>query len=156
MNYKSMIETTIKNGGGEKVMWQSVETTEKAMEYIRDNNPAMYDCLMRELHESINGKHYDKEFAEADVAAIHYTDKEGNEHSGAYWTMEQVKDATASMTFPDDTTDYDKFVAFNAAHADFCKSFSDEDVLRIAYDFYFADEDWKGSGKIWEYMSMNV
>ncbi len=64
--------------------------------------------------------------------------------------------ATAGMTFPNGTTKFDRFVAFNAAYADFCKSFSDEDVLRIAYDFYFADEDWKGSGKIWEYMSMNV
>lgn len=60
------------------------------------------------------------------------------------------------MTFPNGTTKSDRFVAFNAAYADFCKSFSDEDVLRIAYDFYFADEDWKGSGKIWTYMSMNV
>lgn len=62
---------------------------------------------------------------------------------------------SAGMTFPNGTTKFDRFVAFNAAYADFCKSFSDEDVLRIAYDFYFADEDWKGNGKIWTYMSAN-
>lgn len=67
-----------------------------------------------------------------------------------------AEQAVAGMTFPDGTTKWDKYVAFNAAYADFCKSFSDEDVLRIAYDFYFADEDWKGNGKIWTYMSMNV
>lgn len=50
----------------------------------------------------------------------------------------------------------DECVAARALFVHFCKSFSDEDVLRIAYDFYFADEDWKGSGKIWTYMSMNV
>ncbi len=156
MNYKSMIETAVKNGGGEKVMWKSVETTNAAMEYIREHDPAKYHALLRDLHEDLCGAHYDKEFAEADVEKICYTDAAGNEHHGAHWTAEQIETATQGKKYPEGTTKWDKFVAYNACHADFCKKFDDEQVMDIAYLFFFADEDWNGKGKVWEYMSMNV
>ena len=120
MDYRSMIETAVKNGGGEKAIWKSVEATNAAMEYI---------CS---------------------------TDAAGNEHLGAYWTMEQIETATQGKKFPDGTTPWDRYVAYNAAYADFSKKFDDEQVLDIAYLFFFADEDWNGKGKIWEYMSLNV
>lgn len=156
MDFKTMVESAVKNGADEKKMWQSVYLAEDVMEYLQETAPGKYDCFLRKFNEIFNGKHYNEEFATEDVGRLRYTDKEGNEHTGAHWTMDEVETATAGMTFPNGTTKFDRFVAFNAAYADFCKSFSDEDVLRIAYDFYFADEDWKGNGKIWEYMSMNV
>lgn len=100
MDYRSMIETAVKNGGGEKAMWKSVEATNAA--------------------------------------------------------MEQIETATQGKKFPDGTTPWDRYVAYNAAYADFSKKFDDEQVLDIAYLFFFADEDWNGKGKVWEYMSLNV
>ncbi len=155
MDYRSMIETAVKNGGGEKAMWKSVEATNAAMEYIREKDPAKYHSLLRDLHEDLCGAHYDKEFAEADVEKICYTDAAGNEHHGAHWTMEQIETATQGKKFPDGTTPWDRYVAYNAAYADFCKKFDDEQVLDIAYLFFFADEDWNGKGKIWKYMQIN-
>lgn len=155
MDFKTMVESAVKNGADEKKMRQSVYLAEDVMEYLQETDPGKYDCFLRKFNEIFNGKHYNEEFAMEDVSKLRYTDREGNEHTGAHWTMDEVETATAGMTFPYGTTKSDRFVAFNAAYADFCKSFSDEDVLRIAYDFYFADEDWKGSGKIWMYMSAN-
>ena len=155
MDYRSMIETAVKNGGGEKAMWKSVGITEQALEYIKEHDQTMYECLIRKLHEDLCGAHYDKEFAEADVEKIRYTDAAGNEHHGAYWTVEQIETATQSKKFPDGTTPWDRYVAYNAAYADFSKKFDDEQVLDIAYLFFFADEDWNGKGKVWEYMSLN-
>jgi hypothetical protein len=56
------------------------------------------------------------------------------------------------MKFPADTNKWDKYVAFNAAYADFCKHFEAGDILKIGFSFFFADEDWGSTTKIWEYM----
>lgn len=155
IDYRQMIETAVKNGGGDKAMWSSVDLVNELMGYMHEHHIDMYHHYMRKSYEALYGKHYNKEFAEEDVARLHYTDKEGKEHYGAHWTVEQIKDATAQYKFPEGTTSYDKYVAFNAAYADFSKKFDDTQVLCIGWLFFFADEDWKGEGKVWEYMSIN-
>lgn len=102
---------------------------------------------MRKIYGILSGGHYNEDFALHDVAEIEYTDKEGKAHKGAYWTCEQVEEATKEMNFPIGTTKWDKFVAFNLAKSDFCKKFDDADILRIGYLFFFADEDWGTDGK---------
>lgn len=155
MNYKQMVDAAVKGGSGEKAMWASVEVTNELMEMLEEKHPALYEEFMRKSYEAMNGKHYNRHFAEEDVARLHYTDKDGKEHHGPYWTIEQIKEATADKKFPQGTTDWDKYVAYNNAHADFSKKFEDGDILCIAWLFFFADEDWKGDAKVWEYMSLN-
>ena len=150
-----MIKDYADNGGSIEKMWASVAVTEKAMEHIHETDPEMYDCLMRELSESLYGKHYSEEIALADVAKMHYIDRDGNEHHGAYWTVDQIESATKNMDFGKAVTKWDKFVAFNAFYADLCTVLEDEHIIEAAYKFWFADEDWKTSGKIWDYMSAN-
>ena len=99
------------------------------------------------------GCHYNEEFALYDVEQIHYTNKAGEKRFGAHWTVEQIESATAGMKFPMGTNKWDKYVAFNAAHADFCKDFDEASILKIGYSFFFADEDWPTDTKIWDYMS---
>ena len=152
-----MVETAVKNGGGEKAMWLSVDVTSELMETLEHHHPELYEHYMRKSYEAMYGKHYNQHFAEEDVAKLHSVDREGKVQAGAHWTMQQIIEATTSMgyKFPQGTTDGDKFVAFNSAWHDFSKKFEDKDVLCIGYLFYFADEDWKGDGKVWEYMSIN-
>lgn len=154
MDYKSMIETAYKNGGGDAVMRKSVEMTNRLLETIKENNPDMYHRFIRDMYKELNGKHYNKEFAEEDVALLRFTDKEGMEHHGAHWTLEQIESATANKTFPKGTTGWDKYVAYNAAYADFCKEFTEEQILEIAWLFFFHDEDWCGDGKVWKYIEL--
>lgn len=150
-----MITAYAKSGGDEKRMWETVDITAEAMDYIKEQNPDKYDCLMRKLSETLYGKHYNEEMALADVAAMHYTDANGVKRTGAHWTMEDVKAATTDKTFPKGTTDWDKYVAYNATYADLCTKFDDAQILCIAYLFWFADEDWCSDGKIWDYMGIN-
>lgn len=102
----------------------------------------------------MSGCHYNEEFAMHDVADMEYTDKEGNEHKGGYWTVDQIEEATKEMTFPSGTTIWDRFVAFNSFFSDTCKVLTDEYVLKAAYQFYFEDEDFKGENKVWLYQMM--
>ena len=155
MDYKKMITAYAKSNGDEKKMWETVDITAEAMDYIKEQNPEKYDCLMRQLSESLYGKHYTEELALADVAAMHYTDANGVKHTSAHWTCDEIKSATANKTFPKGTTDWDKYVAYNATYADFNTKFDETQILCIAYLFWFADEDWKTDGKIWDYMGIN-
>jgi hypothetical protein len=65
-----------------------------------------------------------------------------------------VEEATKGFIFPSGVNKWDKWVAFNAAYADFCKKFDDDQILEIGYLFYFADTDFSKEGKIWLYMCM--
>ena len=67
--------------------------------------------------------------------------KSGAERTGAHWSMEQIKAVTAPMKFPEGVTDWDKYVAFNSFYADMNKVLTDEQIVKGAHAFYFADED---------------
>jgi len=154
MDYKSLIKSSAEKGGGEKVMWATVEVTTEAMELLKELAPEKYECYMRKLSEALYGKHYSEEIALADVAKMHSTGADGSKHQGAHWTVEQVETAWSGKSFPAGTTKSDRYVAANATWHDLRKKFTDTQVLDAAYLFWFDDEDWSESGKIWEYMSL--
>lgn len=157
MNYLDMVKSA-QNGGkfNEKQMWQSIGSVSDLLEEIKDSHNDLYFRFMREQAGIMNGGHYDKIWADYDVSQISYTDGNGKSHTGAYWTCDQIEDATKGMTFPSGTTKWDKFVAFNSFFSDTCKSLTDDQIIKSAYQFYFSDEDFgkdRGS-KIWCYMKM--
>ena len=153
MSYRHMVDHAKKAGvTNEKTMWESIDSFSELLEELKESHPQLYWDFMRKQHGIMFHKHYDQDFAEWDVSQIHYTDKSGMKHHGAYWTADQVESATQAMKFPQGTTKWDKFVAFNAAYSDFCRDFDDAQILKIGYLFYFADEDWGSDTKIWEYM----
>ena len=155
MEYKKMIEEYAKNGGTEQKMWESVDVMSMAMDYIKETNPDKYECLMRKLSEVLYGKHYTESLAKTDVEKIHYLDAAGEVHTGPHWTVEQIEAATKDKVFPKGTTKWDKYVAYNALYGDLMTRFTDEQILCAAYLFWFDDKDWKGEGKVWDYMSMH-
>ena len=160
MDYKDLVEKAKKSGAfTEKEMWASVGSMSDFLCLMKEEKPKMYWSFMREQHGIMFGKHYHEEFAVHDVAQMEYTDKEGKKHKGAYWSVEQVEEATKGMQFPGGVTKWDKFVAFNGFHADLCKVLTDEQILKSAYEFFFMDEDWNpekpGTSpcKVWEYFA---
>ena len=136
-------------------MWKSIEHVDGLLEKIKEAHPDIYKHFIREEHEILNGPHFDCTIATDTVEGLRYTDSEGEERHGGHWTAEQVEAAWARKAFKPGVTKWDKYVAANAIYADLCKEFDDEHVLAAAYLFFFADEDWKGDGKIWHYF-MNV
>lgn len=153
MKYSDMIKEAQAQGrSSESAMWKSVDRVDALLENIREDDPEAYWRFLREAHEDIYGCHYNQAYAEYDLSNIHYTDSQGVNHEGPHWSLNEVLSVTRNKVFPDRTSDADKWVAYNAAYADFCKRFSDSEILDIAYLFYFADED-APEGKIWRYMN---
>lgn len=100
---------------------------------------------------NVKCRHFDKESAERAISKIYYTTKDETEHNGAHWTMGEILTLTEKYTFKECVTNYDKWVAFNAAYADFNKVLSDEDIIEAGHAFFFDDED-APCDKLWRYM----
>ena len=151
--YKKMIEQARKDGvASEKTMDASIESVDQLLEQLKEAHPDVYNAFIAKQHELLYGPHYNELFAAMAVAGIEYTDAEGKSHKGEYWSIAEVDEATRGLAFPQGTTKWDKYVAYNAMKGDLAKVASDKDILNAAYAFYFADEDFRGEGKIWRYM----
>lgn len=156
MKYKDMMmEAKAKGLASEKTMWESIEDVEELLCVLKNEHPDKYWKFMRKAHETMWKGHYSEEYAEHDVKHLRWKDKDDHEHEGEYWTIEQIKDATKTMTFPQGTNDCDKWVAFNVMYSDLHGDFTDAEILKAGYKFFFADYDfdYTKSGKIWKYMN---
>jgi len=155
MKYSDLIKQAQQDGkSSESAMWKSVAHVDCLLEAMKEKQPEEYWIFMRRAHEDLYGQHFDKQFAEYEVSQMYSTDKSGHGMSGAHWTLQEIKAATAGKAYPKGTTEWDLYVAYNACAHDFCKEYADEDILIIAYTFFFADEDWSSegcSGKVWRY-----
>lgn len=148
MRYKEMIEEAKAKGlTSERIMWDSVDDLDDMLCEMKREHPEKYWKFMRKQHGLLYNNHYDKTFAEWDVEQM--------KPLGAYWTANQIEDATKTMVFPNGTTVWDKYVAFNAFANDLHGVLPDDQILKAAHAFWFADKDFKKEGKIWMYVCMS-
>lgn len=103
------------------------------------------------INETGGCRHFDERTAAEAVERIAYTGRDGEQHRGARWTLEEVREACKGMDFRECVTDWDKYVGFNAMYADLCRVLNDEQIAKAAHAFYFADED-APCGKVWRYV----
>ena len=148
MNYYQLVKNAKeKNIWNEKTMWLSVQCISKFIDEIKEYNIDLYWNFMREQTGILNNYHYDKCWAEHDIGQIEYTDKQGNKHHGAYWTLEQAEEAMKKLQLPSDVNKYDWWVALSSTYADMCKVLDDDQIIKATYAFWFKDEDWKKDAK---------
>jgi hypothetical protein len=156
MSYKTMLEDAKSTGKfDEKKMWDSVADFEEVLCSVKESDPQVYYKFMRNAYGVLHGGHYGEEFALWDVSQMHSEQPDHKEEfKGEYWSVKDVKEATKDMQFASGVTDWDKYVAFNATKHDFGIKYADADILKLGYLFYFADKDYAGATKVWDYMKM--
>jgi hypothetical protein len=153
--YKEMIEQARSRGvTSEQVMWGSIEEFDNMLCQIKENDPALYWDFIHKQHKALYKGHYDEEFAKYDLQQVYYINKQGEKTNKPYWTVEQVEEATKGYNFPNGTTKWDKWVAFNVFRSDTMKSLPDDLALKAGWEFFFDDIDFKkeGTTKIWDYV----
>jgi hypothetical protein len=147
MHYKDMIlEAKSKGLANEEKMWESIEEVGELLEELKESHPDKYWMFMRKTHGMLHNHHYNEKFAKWDVAEM--------QPHGEYWSMKEVEDATKGLPFPNGTTLCDRYVALNAFYNDLHGVLPDDLIVKSAYAFWFADKDWEGRNKIWEYMCL--
>lgn len=153
--YKEMIEQARSRGvTSEQVMWGSIEEFDNMLCQIKENDPALYWDFIHKQHKALYKGHYDEEFAKYDLQQVYYINKQGEKTNKPYWTVEQVEESTKGYNFPNGTTKWDKWVAFNVFRSDTMKSLPDDLALKAGWEFFFDDIDFKkeGTTKIWDYV----
>jgi hypothetical protein len=155
-----MVKNAEKNGKHftNETMWESVSQMSEMLTEIKESHPDMYWKFMRSQAGLLNNCQYNEEFARWDVSEMKWHGRDKVEHTGEYWSCMQVKEATKDMQFPPSVSDWSKYVAFNATATDLCEILEDEKILKVAYEFWFRDEDWDTDSKdefsptkVWEY-----
>ena len=63
----------------------------------------------------------------------------------------QIQEATSKMSFPKETTEWDKYVAFNVAYSMLFNDFEDGDIIKAGYKIFFGNSDGV-EGRIWIHM----
>ena len=149
----------------ESVMWGSIEMWDKHLEEMKEHHPEKFWTIMRNTHELMYGKHFDREYAEWQVEQMRH--KCGDKvYKGEHWSHEET---TAVMqkyrnTLPPEITPCDFYVALNSQWHDYhCfmkEHFESEEemelaIIESAVDFWFKDDDYPTNDKVWCYFRMD-
>jgi len=138
------------------------EIMDEMLADMKEYHPAKYWEYLREVHEAINGPHYNEEYARYDVSQMHHKDAAGKVVEGEHWG---IGDARAVFTkwkakLPIDTTDYDVYVIINATYHDMItvklamgktQEEAENEIIEEGITFYLLDAD-AVPNKLWEYM----
>ena len=130
----------------ETIMWENIEDVQELLEELKETHPQKYWGFIRATQGKLYKGHYDEMFAMHDVSKM--------EPLGAYWSVSQVEETTKTMAFPPSINKWDKYVAFNAFKNDLNGVETDEQILKSAFAFWFADKDYPAPTKIWDYMCL--
>lgn len=154
--YNQMIDEAKEMGINIDKCWSSSD--DKDLGYMMDlfakEHPDLFWAYMRKKHAKIHQGHYSESMARYDVDQITYVDRDKKAKQGHHWTCEQIEEATKSFPFPAGTNKWDKYVAFNVFYSDCCLAIADDAVLLdAAFQFFFADKDFMGKGKVWQYVN---
>lgn len=164
MTYKDMVHSNAsKFKGSDEVMWASIGSLSDHLEKFIEKHPDLkeeYWELMREQHELMAGRHFNEAYAKWQVEQMHHKGMDGTEYKGEHWNIEQTNGVLSGMRskIPAAYNEWDFYVALNASYHDFCKAAkkhlpekADDLIIDLAVAFWFDDEDWSGTTKVWDY-----
>lgn len=119
---------------------------------LRNSSIMVMFLVLSGVEHSVS--HFDEHTAEEALSNLCYEDKDGTEKTEPHWSVRMIEEATKNKSFPEGTTVWDKYVAYNSFYADTCQVLSNDDILKAAHEFYFNDKDYRHKEpKIMRYMS---
>ena len=146
----------------EGVMWGSVALMDELLEEMAEHHKERYWEVLRDTHELMYGKHFDKEYAEWQVERMHHKSPDGKVYKGEHWTMEQTSEVMQKYRgkISAEITPCDFYVALNTQWHDYIcwakehfpnEADAENAIIEMAVRFWFMDDDWGDNCKVWEY-----
>jgi hypothetical protein len=142
-------------------MWGSIAIIDALLEEMAEHHKERYWRVMRDTHELMYGKHFDKEYAEFEIEKMHH--KCGDfTYQGEHWSIEQTTEVMQSYKskLPAEITAGDFYVALNTQWHDYIcwamehyesEGEADNAIIEMAVNFWFMDDDWEKPTKVWCY-----
>ena len=149
-------------GKGEDTMWASVDALSRSLEKHLDKDA--YKKIERDIYVSMQGCHYNEEYALCDVKKMYYVNNQGVKMNAPYWTEEQVAKVYegAKDEIPSAYNFWDFYVTLNMVKSDNCNLFHQwwRDEAEIEQRIVEATINWLddpdnpyGQEKIWHYLN---
>ena len=149
MDYKDMIKTSAR--GGEVKMWDSIERVSTLLDELKKHNPEMVRQFFKQEYIALNGRHINEAMAHKLVDAMYHTNEDEVVIRGEAVTYDE---AQILLDGKDDAEQYryDAYVAANGFMHDLANTgHSKEDILSSARCFWFHDEDFSDTNKVFWY-----
>lgn len=133
--------------------------------HLEQHDKDKYWETLKDIHEEVKGKHYNKCYAMYEVMNMHHTKINGDICKGEILSVglaEQIHDKYRRHLKPD-VTKWDVYVAINAQYHDYELLLGQwfgadhevikEKVIEGAITFWFKDEDYPDGTKVWDYFN---
>lgn len=157
-------ENYAKAKGDDNKMWNSTKLLSDTICTNCNMSENDYWRLLKKYYSIMAGEHFNKDFAEWQVSQMWYKDKEGKEHRGAHWTLDQTNEVYEKVKskLPSDYNNYDFYVTANMIYsdnicmyktwwADASNDVLDGKVIDATIN-WLSDSDAE-KGKIWRYFN---
>ena len=162
MDIYSILKNGLRDEGSDKMWCITKILSDSINEFIPEKQK---DILLDKVYYSVNGGHFDKEFADKAISKFYYVDEAREKHQAPYWTeseirpiYNQVRSRIPEYNF------YDFEVTMNMVKSDNCnklKRWFPEASSAELFDKlveeavnYLDDEDNPfGNEKIWKYLN---
>ena len=162
MDVYSILKEGLKGEGSNKMWCVTKVLSDAVNDYIPEKQK---ENLLTKVYYSVNGGHFNKDFADKANEKFYYVDSNGVKHSAPYWgepevrvVYESIKNKIPAYNF------YDFEVTLNMIKSDNCNKLrrwfpeaSDSELMNMLVEEavnYLDDEDNPyGTEKIWKYLN---
>lgn len=163
MHYKEIIESykgKVNLSGANA--WVLLESFEELFEDLKHKDKEKYWEVMKDMHEEIEGKHFNEVFAKHEVSEMFHTKRNGTICRGEIVSYEEAEHVYNEhrRDIGTEVTVWDVYVALNAQMHDYSVLYHrwfdnsmelmKERCIESAIVFWFKDEDHT-KGKVWDY-----
>lgn len=156
MDYKDIVKSSFHNDESE--MWNSVDRINVFLDRLKEEHPEKVKRFLKQEYEALNGHHLNEDAARTVVSGMSHTEGEGDNKkvvSGEAVTPQEAMTLLDGME-EEEKKEYkwDAYAAANGFMHDLAKTgLSRNQILNAAKHFWFHDEDFQDTGKVYWYYS---
>ena len=162
MSVYSILKEGLRGEGSEKMWCTTKILSDSIDEFVPEKQK---ESLMHKIYYSVNGGHFNEEFAESAMEKMYYIDSSKVKQHAPYWPEYEVKNLynTVKSRIPDYNF-YDFEVTLNMMKSDNCNKlrrwFPDatkeeitDKLVEEAVNYLDDDDNPYGKEKIWRYLN---
>ena len=152
MDYKDIVKSSLHDD--EKEMWGSVDRINGFLEHLKEHHPEKVKRFLKQEYEALNGRHLNEEAARNIVSNMYHTEN-GKTVRGEAVSVQDSQQLINGMDEEHmEACKWDAYAGANGfMHDPAGTGMSRDAVMKAAKHFWFHDEDFSDSGKVYWYYS---
>lgn len=135
----------------EMEMWSSIQRISNFLEDLSKTHPKEVHKFIKDEYIALNGKHLTEQVAKQLVNGMYHTDSKKEVISGELITFDEAQELISDKPNTEHCK-WDAYAAANAMAHDIANvNLNKNQILNVAKSFFFKDEDFSDSSKVFWY-----